>query len=87
MGNRQDRSRRLQDVPARGTFASRSGRILRLKTGYNPNSSSIGSLVFVLSVKLLAGTAAFGAVAGMICSAFMRGRGTRHGGREQERSS
>ena len=55
--------------------ARRPGRILRLKRGYNPNSSSMGSIVFGLPSLLLGTTVAFGAVAGFICSAFMRRKG------------
>ena len=46
------------------------GRILRLKQGYNPNSSSIGTIVFALPAALMASTVAFGAAAAFICSAF-----------------
>ena len=56
---------RLPDGP-------RKGRVLRVKRGYNPNSSSMGSMVFVLPAALLGLTAAFGAVAGLIFSAFTR---------------
>lgn len=44
------------------------GRILRVKFGYNPNSSSIGSIVFALKTTLLGITAGFGIVAGIIFS-------------------
>ena len=54
------------------TPSSRRGRILRLKCGYNPNSSSIGSVVFLLSSKMLAFSAAFGLAAGLIYSWFDR---------------
>ena len=47
------------------------GKILRVKKGYNPNSSSIGSMVFALPVAFLGITAAFGAVSGIIMAAFM----------------
>ena len=50
----------------------RKGRILRIKQGYNPNSSSMGSIVFALPAALLGVTALFGAVSGIIISAFMR---------------
>jgi len=50
------------------------GRILRLKLGYNPNSSSVGSGIYVLPVLLLAVTTLFGVAAGIISSAFARGR-------------
>ena len=35
-------------VPAEPRVAAPAGRILRLKYGYNPNSSSIGTIVFAL---------------------------------------
>lgn len=47
------------------------GKILCVKQGYNPNSSSIGSIIFVLPAALLGITAAFGAVSGMIMSSLM----------------
>jgi len=48
------------------------GRILRIKHGYNPNSSSMGSIVFVLPAALLGITAGFGVVSGIIMSAFIK---------------
>jgi hypothetical protein len=48
------------------------GKILRVKQGYNPNSSSMGSIVFSLSAALLAVTVGFGAVSGIIMSAFIK---------------
>lgn len=45
------------------------GRILRIKEGYNPNSSSIGTIVFAMPTALLAMTVAFGAVAGAVSAA------------------
>jgi hypothetical protein len=48
------------------------GRILRVKQGYNPNSSSMGSMVFSLPAVLLAVTVGFGAVSGIIMSAFIK---------------
>ena len=48
------------------------GRILRVKMGYNPNSSSIGSIVFILPATLLAVTAGFGIVSGVIMSVFIK---------------
>jgi hypothetical protein len=50
----------------------KKGKILRVKTGYNPNSSSMGSIVFILPASLLALTAGFGVISGIIISAFMR---------------
>jgi hypothetical protein len=48
------------------------GKVLRVKQGYNPNSSSMGSIVFVLPVALLGVTASFGAVSGIIMAAFVK---------------
>ena len=56
------------------------GRILRLKQGYNPNSSSIGTIVFAMPAALMAATVGFGAAAAFICGAFARGRGQQVGG-------
>lgn len=51
------------------------GKILRIKQGYNPNSSSMGSIVFVLPAVLLAITALFGAVLGFFGSMLGRNIG------------
>lgn len=48
------------------------GKILRVKTGYNPNSSSMGSIVFVVPAALLGITAGFGVISGIIMSAFIK---------------
>lgn len=48
------------------------GKILRVKRGYNPNSSSMGSIVFALPTALLGVAAGFGVVSGIILSAFMK---------------
>ena len=48
------------------------GKILRVKQGYNPNSSSMGSMVFSLPAALLAITVGFGVVSGVIMSAFIK---------------
>jgi hypothetical protein len=53
--------------------SNRKGKILRIKQGYNPNSSSMGSIVFVLPAVLLAITAVFGALAGLLSALMMRG--------------
>ena len=52
-------------------FRSRRGKILRVKIGYNPNSSSMGSVVFALPTMLLSSAVVFGGVASAIFSAFM----------------
>ena len=48
------------------------GKILRVKQGYNPNSSSMGSMVFTLPAVLLAVTVGFGTVSSIIMSAFIK---------------
>ena len=53
----------------------RQGKILRVKHGYNPNSSSIGSIVFALPTALLGITAGFGVISGIIMSVFMKDKG------------
>ena len=52
----------------------RKGKILRIKQGYNPNSSSMGSIVYALPAALLGITAGFGIVSGIIISAFMKNK-------------
>jgi len=44
------------------------GQILRIKQGYNPNSSSVGTILFPLKASILAITAAFSTIAGIILS-------------------
>ncbi len=56
----------------------RKGKILRLKQGYNPNSSSMGSIVFALPAALLVVTSAFGLASGIIISAFMKDKDKSH---------
>jgi len=50
----------------------KKGKILRVKLGYNPNSSSMGSIIFILPAALLAITAGFGTISGIIMSAFLK---------------
>ena len=63
-------------VPSVGSAAPRPGRgrILRLKLGYNPNSSSIGTIVFAMPAAMLGLTVAFGAAAAVLCSAVLHRR-------------
>jgi hypothetical protein len=56
------------DMPGKNT----KGKILRVKQGYNPNSSSMGSIVFTLPAAILAATVGFGAVSSVIMSAFIK---------------
>lgn len=58
------------------------GKILRIKKGYNPNSSSMGSVVFALPAALLGITAVFGVVSGIIMSAFIKS--VDNGGRKKD---
>ena len=61
------------------------GRVLRLKAGYNPNSSSLGTIIqYVLPAGLLAATAAFAALGGFLYSAFCRPGGDDDATRENE---
>ena len=56
------------------TGTAPKGKILRVKLGYNPNSSSIGSMIFALPVAMLSAAVAFGTVSGQIFSAFAKGK-------------
>ncbi len=47
------------------------GRILKVKYGYNPNSSSMGSVIFALPVALFGVTVGFGVVSAMIMTFFV----------------
>lgn len=48
------------------------GRILRIKHGYNPNSSSMGSIIFALPLSLIALTFGSAAVSSLIFSFFLK---------------
>jgi len=52
------------------------GKILRVKLGYNPNSSSIGSMVYAIPTAMLGVAVGFGALSGIIVSAFSKKRST-----------
>ena len=70
----------MPDVKVQVSSKATKGRILRVKYGYNPNSSSIGSIVYVFSAQILGVAVVFGVVASLICSAFLgrpRGRAER----------
>ena len=51
-----------------------NGKILRVKHGYNPNSSSMGSIVFVLPVFLLVVTVVFGVLSSLVSALALRRR-------------
>ena len=52
----------------------RKGKILRIKQGYNPNSSSMGSIVYALPAAILGTTAGFGIVSGVLMSSFIKNK-------------
>jgi hypothetical protein len=52
--------------------AENPGRILRIKHGFNPNSSSIGSIIFALPVSLMAATVGFSVISGLVLQYFIR---------------
>jgi hypothetical protein len=56
------------------------GRILRVKQGYNPNSSSIGSVIFSMSVAVVPVSILFGMVAGALSTAVLHRVGARSRG-------
>ena len=51
---------------------NKKGEILRVKMGYNPNSSSIGSIVFAIPTMLFATSVIFGTVTTVIFSKFLK---------------
>lgn len=62
-----DRWRRaLDDALGDGARAPRRGRVLKAKFGYNPNSSSVGSVVTVLFWSAAAGTAVLNLVGALL---------------------
>lgn len=48
----------------------KKGKILKVKHGYNPNSSSMGSLIYALPVSMMAVTGGFAVVSALILTAF-----------------
>lgn len=52
----------------------KKGKILRIKHGFNPNSSSIGSIIFSLPVALMAVTFGFSAASALISPLFLGNR-------------
>ena len=55
------------------------GRILRVKLGYNPNSSSLGSIVFAVPAAMLAAPVVFNAIAAAIAAQCVRDQAQPHG--------
>ena len=50
----------------------KKGKILRIKQGYNPNSSSIGSIVFAVPSMLFVSAILFGTATAIIFSKFSK---------------
>ena len=55
------------------------GRILRIKTGYNPNSSSLGTIIFAIPAAMVAAPVVYNAIAAAFASASLRDRPQPHG--------
>lgn len=60
-----------------------AGRILRVKAGYNPNSSSLGTIVFAVPAAMLLAPAVYNAIAAAFTSAAQRDRPRPHGSDSQ----
>ena len=58
----------------------RKGKILRVKLGYNPNSSSIGSIVFAIPSMLFVGSVVFGTVTTILFSKHFQKSASRRDG-------
>ena len=67
-------------------MTDRTGRILRVKLGYNPNSSSLGSIVFAVPAAMLAVPVVFNAVAAAIAAKCVRDGPKLHGKADDEPS-
>jgi len=61
----------LQNLPEGLPEYKGNGKILRIKEGYNPNSSSLGSIVFSFPAALLAVPVLFSAAAALIATKFI----------------
>lgn len=57
-------------LPERNTPYRGRGRVLRVKEGYNPNSSSLGSVVFSIHTALIAAPLLLAGAAAWIASRF-----------------
>lgn len=57
----------------------RAGRVLRIKTGYNPNSSSLGTIIFAVPAAMIAAPVAYNVIAAAFASASLRDRPQPHG--------
>ena len=50
----------------------KKGKILRVKQGYNPNSSSMGSIIFAFPAVLMGIAAGFSIISGIIMSKIVK---------------
>ena len=50
----------------------KKGKILRVKQGYNPNSSSMGSIIFAFPAALMGIAAGFSIISGIIMSKIIK---------------
>ncbi|NOR46330.1 MAG: hypothetical protein GQ534_12150 [Candidatus Delongbacteria bacterium] len=50
----------------------KKGKILRVKQGYNPNSSSMGSIIFAFPAALMGIAAGFSIISGIIMSKLVK---------------
>lgn len=64
---------------AAGDAAPRTGRILCVKAGYNPNSSSLGTIIFAVPAAMIVAPAVYNAIAAALTSATLRDKPEPHG--------
>ena len=50
----------------------KKGKVLRVKQGYNPNSSSMGSIIFAFPAALMGIAAGFSIISGIIMSKIVK---------------
>ncbi|MCP4746238.1 MAG: hypothetical protein GY874_08870 [Desulfobacteraceae bacterium] len=62
------------------------GKILRIKKGYNPNSSSMGSIIFAFPVALMGIATLYGVASAVIVTKLMRKTSTQ-GDRQHEQTN
>ena len=61
-----------RELPTSSEAYSGRGRVLRVKEGYNPNSSSLGSVVFTIPAALIAAPVLLAGVAAWIAGRFTK---------------
>ena len=61
------------------------GKILKVKHGYNPNSSSMGSIIFTLPMSLIAVTFGMSVVSSLILSYFINDHGPESAEKAEEK--